>query len=135
MAAPRRRHLIRSVGLVGAIGVAVAGMAPTMAMNLNPQQLAQHVGPAVPLVFVLATVGVTLIAWCFARLSSLYPNAGAAYRFAGETIGARTGFVAGWSLAGAYLAFGGVFIGAVSIFSTSVLESTGVWATPNRASK
>ncbi len=131
MAAPRRRHLIRSVGLVGAIGVAVAGMAPTMAMNLNPQQLAEHVGPAVPLVFVLATVGVTLIAWCFARLSSLYPNAGAAYRFAGETIGARTGFVAGWSLAGAYLAFGGVFIGAVSIFSTSVLESTGVWATPN----
>ena len=131
MAAPRRRHLIRSVGLVGAIGVAVAGMAPTMAMNLNPQQLAEHVGSAVPLVFVLATVGVTLIAWCFARLSSLYPNAGAAYRFAGETIGARTGFVAGWSLAGAYLAFGGVFIGGVSIFSTSVLESTGLWATPS----
>lgn len=130
MAAPRR-HLIRSVGLIGAIGVAVAGMAPTMAMNLNPQQLAEHVGSAVPLVFLLATVGVTLIAWCFARLSSLYPNAGAAYRFAGETIGARTGFVAGWSLAGAYVAFGGVFIGGVSIFTTSVLESTGLWASPS----
>jgi amino acid transporter len=131
VAAPRRRHLIRSVGLVGAIGVAVAGMAPTMAMNLNPQQLAEHVGSAVPVVFVLATIGITLIAWCFARLSSLYPNAGAAYRFAGETIGARTGFVAGWSLAGTYLAFGGVFVGAVTIFSSSVLASTGLWASPS----
>lgn len=131
MAAPRRRHLIRSVGLIGAIGVAVAGMAPTMAMNLNPQQLAEHVGPAVPLVLLLATVGITLIAWCFARLSSQYPNAGSAYRFAGETIGARTGFVAGWSLAGAYLSFGAVFIGAVSIFSESVLETTGIWTTPS----
>lgn len=131
MAAPRRRHLVRSVGLIGAIGVAVAGMAPTMAMNLNPQQLAEHVGSAVPLVFLLATVGVTLIAWCFARLSSLYPNAGAAYRFAGETLGARTGFVAGWSLAGAYVAFGGVFIGGVSIFSTSVFQATGIWMDPS----
>jgi amino acid transporter len=106
-------------------------MAPTLAMNLNPQQLAEHVGSAVPIVFMLATVGIALIAWCFARLSSLYPNAGAAYRFAGETIGARTGFVAGWSLAGAYLAFGGVFIGGASIFSTSLLESTGIWSAPN----
>ncbi len=126
-----RRSLVRSVGLIGAIGVAVAGMAPTLAMNLNPQQLAEHVGSAVPLVFALATVGITLIAWCFARLSSRYPNAGSAYRFAGATVGARTGFVAGWALVGAYLSFGGVFIGGVSIFVNSTLEATGLWADPN----
>ena len=43
--------LFKGVGTWGAIAVAVAGMAPTMAMNLNPQEPAEHVGRVVPLVF------------------------------------------------------------------------------------
>jgi len=73
--------LFKGVGTWGAIAVAVAGMAPTMAMNLNPQEPAEHVGRVVPLVFLLSTVVVLLVAWCFARLAHEHPNAGSAYGF------------------------------------------------------
>lgn len=125
------RSLLRTVGVVGAIGVAIAGMSPTLAMNLNPQDLAEHVGPAVPLVFILATIAVTLVALCFARLNRTTPNAGSAYGAVGASLGPRAGLVAGWALLGAYLSFGGVTLSGFAIFLGSVLESTGVWATPN----
>jgi amino acid transporter len=129
--AETRRSLTRSVGLVGAIGVAIAGMAPTLAMNLNPQEPAEHVGAAVPLVFALATVAVLLVAWCFARLARLHPHAGSVYSFVGATLGPRTGFVAGWSLLGAYLSFQVVTISGVAVFGRSFLSSTGIWPGAN----
>lgn len=126
--AGQRRSLARNVGLVGAIGVAIAGMAPTLAMNLNPQEPAEHVGAAVPLVFALATAAVLLVAWCFARLARLHPHAGSVYSFVGATLGPRTGFVAGWSLLGAYLSFQVVTISGFAVFGQSFLRSTGLWA-------
>ena len=118
-----RSHLLRTVGLIGAVGISIAGMSPTLAMNLNPQQLASHVGTAVPLVFALATAAVVLTAWCFARLSSRHPHAGSVYHSAGATLGPRTGLFAGWSLFGAYLSFGGVFIAGIAIFLSSLVPA------------
>jgi amino acid transporter len=74
--------LFKGVGTWDAIAIAVAGMAPTMAMNLNPQEPAEHVGRVVPLVFALSTIVVLLVAWCFARLARDHPNAGSAYGLA-----------------------------------------------------
>ena len=122
------RRMTRTVGLVGVIGVSIAGMAPTLAMNLNPQQLAGHVGSAVPLVFALATVAVLLIAWCFARLSRVYPTSGSVYRYVGETLGVRTGVVSGWSMLGAYFCFAGLVISGFAIFMSSLLDATGIWS-------
>jgi hypothetical protein len=73
--------LFKGVGTWDAIAIAVAGMAPTMAMNLNPQEPAEHVGRVVPLVFALSTLVALLVAWCFARLARDHPNAGSAYGF------------------------------------------------------
>ena len=125
------RRMTRTVGLVGVIGVSIAGMAPTLAMNLNPQQLASHVGSAVPLVFALATVAVLLIAWCFARLSRVYPTSGSVYRYVGETLGVRTGVVSGWSMLGAYFCFAGLVISGFAIFMSSLLDATGIWSGAN----
>ena len=90
--------LFKGVGTWDAIAVAVAGMAPTMAMNLNPQEPAEHVGRVVPLVFALSTVVVLMVAWCFARLAHHHPNAGSAYGFVRAELGPRAGLVAGWTL-------------------------------------
>ena len=126
-----RTSFLRSVGVVGAIGVAVAGMAPTLALNLNPQNLAEHVGAAVPLVFALATVAITLVAWCFARLSRIDPSSGSAYTQVTASLGPRAGIVAGWALLGAYACFGAVNVSGMAIFASSVLDSFGIWADPN----
>ena len=105
--------LFKGAGTWDAIAIAVAGMAPTMAMNLNPQEPAAHVGRVVALVFALSTVIVLLVAWCFARLAREHPNAGSAYGFVTAILGPRTGLVAGWTLLGTYLCFAIVGLGAV----------------------
>src|SRR5258707_12227742 len=108
--------LFKGVGTWGAIAVAVAGMAPTMAMNLNPQEPADHVGRVVPLVFALSTVVVLLVAWCFARLARDHPNAGSAYGFVAAILGPRAGLLAGWTLLGTYLCFPVVGLGPAGLF-------------------
>ena len=129
--ATSRRTLTRTVGLLGVLGIAVAGTSPTMAITLNPQALARDVGQAIPLVFVLATIVVALIAWCFARLARRHPNAGSAYGFVGAALNARWGLTAGWALLGSYITFGGVFLSASAIFLGSLCSSLGIWSNPN----
>jgi amino acid transporter len=119
--------LFKGVGTWGAIAVAVAGMAPTMAMNLNPQEPAEHVGRVVPLVFLLSTVVVLLVAWCFARLAHEHPNAGSAYGFVAAILGPRAGLVAGWMLLGTYLCFAIVGLGAFGLFGANLLQRLDLW--------
>src|SRR6478736_1170896 len=119
--------LFKGVGTWDAIAIAVAGMAPTMAMNLNPQEPAEHVGRVVPLVFALSTVVVLLVAWCFARLARDHPNAGSAYGFVAAILGPRAGLVAGWTLLGTYLCFAIVGLGAFGLFGASLLQRLDLW--------
>ena len=119
--------LFQGVGTWDAIAVAVAGMAPTLAMNLNPQEPAEHVGRVVPLVFALSTLVVLLVAWCFARLARDHPNAGSAYGFVGAILGPRAGLVAGWTLFGTYLCFAIVGLGAFGLFGADLLQRAGLW--------
>ncbi len=107
---------IRGLGIRDAIGVSVAGMGPTLAMNLNPQEPSQHVGQLIPLIFLLSTFLVLMVAWCFARLSRLHPNAGSAFGFVSAVMGPRAGLVAGWAMLGAYLCFGMVGISGFGLF-------------------
>ena len=119
--------LFKGVGTWSAIAVAVAGMAPTMAMNLNPQEPAEHVGRVVPLVFALSTLVVLLVAWCFARLAQEHPNAGSAYGFVAAILGPRAGLVAGWTLFGTYLCFAAVGFAAVGLFGANLLQRLDLW--------
>ena len=91
---PQQRRFL-AAGWFDAVAMSLGGMAPTVGMNLNPQQPAQHVGRAVPLVFALCTVLLLLVAWCFAHLAARHPGAGSAYTFVGATLGRRAGLVAG----------------------------------------
>ena len=119
--------LFKGVGTWNAIAIAVAGMAPTMAMNLNPQEPAEHVGRVVPLVFSLSTFVVLLVAWCFARLAHEHPNAGSAYGFVTAILGPRAGLIAGWTLLGTYLCFAVVGLGAFGLFGANLLQRVGLW--------
>ena len=59
-----------------AVGISVALMAPSMAININPQGTAGLVGRATPLAFLLAAIAVLLIAYVFVRLCQYYRHAG-----------------------------------------------------------
>ncbi|HTK60757.1 MAG TPA: APC family permease [Pseudonocardia sp.] len=119
--------LRRELSVWEAIGLSLALMAPSMAVNINPQGTAGTVGRAVPLAFGLATLGVLLIAYTFVRLCQRFHHAGSVYGFVGATLGPRTGVIAGWALVGTYVFYGVVTSTAAGIFGAAALDSLGIW--------
>ncbi len=121
------RGLRPSLSVWQAVGISVALMAPSMAANINPQGTAGLVGRATPLAFLLAAIAVLLIAYVFVRLCQHYQHAGSVYVFAGATLGARAGAVAGLGLMGTYVFYALVTASATGIFGASFLDIIGVW--------
>ncbi len=70
--------LKRSLSIWAAVGLSVALMAPSMAANINPQASATTAGRAVPLTFLIAAVGVLLVAYSFVRLCQYFHHSGSA---------------------------------------------------------
>jgi amino acid transporter len=103
-------------------------MAPSVAMNINPQAPAGIVGRAVPLVFLLATVGVLLVAYGFIRLTQHFNHAGSVYGFIGITLGPRLGVVAGWALLITYTSYAACTITEAGLFPATFLRSSGLWS-------
>jgi len=122
--------LSRELNIWEAIGISVALMAPSMAANINPQGMVGSVGRAIPLTFVIATVGVLLVAYTFVRLTQRFHHSGSVYGFVGATLGPRPGVVAGWCLFGTYTFYCVVTATAASRFLASFLDSTGIWKSP-----
>lgn len=117
LAEPR---LSRRLTVWSAVGVSLALMAPSMAININPQASSAVTGRAVPIAFLLATVGVLLIAHTFVRLSQRFSHSGSVYAFVGMTLGPRSGAVAGWLTACTYVLFGVVTSTAAGMFLTDL---------------
>src|SRR3984957_6174652 len=122
--------LKRSLSVWAAVGLSVALMAPSMAANINPQGSALHAGRAVPLTFLIAAVGVLLVAYSFVRLCQYFHHSGSVYAFVGATLGPRTGVVAGWGLIGTYTFYAVVTSSAAGIFGTAFLQAVGIWMNP-----
>jgi amino acid transporter len=118
--------LRRELGLPGAVAISVGLMAPTAAIALNGVLPATLVGRAVPLAFVLATVGIVFVAYGFMRLAQRYSHAGSVYAFTGATLGPRAGFLAGWALLGCYLAFAVSIPVLFALFAQAFLSGIGL---------
>jgi amino acid transporter len=118
--------LKRSLSLWQAVGLSVALMAPSMAANINPQA-AIGAGRAVPLAFLIAAIGVMLVAYTFVRLCQYYKHSGSVYAFVGATLGPRAGVIAGWGLVGTYTFYAVTTAAAAGIFGTGLLDSLGIW--------
>jgi amino acid transporter len=123
-------ELRRTLTMWQAIGLSVALMAPSMAVNINPQFMVPTVGRAVPLAFVLAAVAVLLVAYGFVRLCQYFNHAGSVYAFVGASLGPRTGVVAGLGLLGTYTLFAVGTASAAGNFGTAFLQVIGVWPNP-----
>ncbi len=122
--------LKRSLSVWAAVGLSVALMAPSMAANINPQGSATYAGRAVPLTFLIAAVGVLLVAYSFVRLCQYFHHSGSVYAFVGATLGPRAGVVAGWGLLGTYTFYAVVTSAAAGIFGTAFLQAVGIWPNP-----
>lgn len=118
--------LPRKLRLWQAIAISVGFMAPTLAMSLNGIGIAGLAGASVPLVFVIAFLGVGTVAYGFVRLTSYFNHAGSIYGLVGITVGPRAGFFGGWALLGTYLFFAACTIGACSVFYDAFVQQAGL---------
>jgi amino acid transporter len=101
-------------------------MAPTLAVSITGVQAARLIGRAAPIAYVVAALGVGLVAYGFVRLSGTVAHAGSVYGFVGRALGPRAGFVAGWAMLGTYLVFPAVSISAAAVFGRALLNSLGI---------
>src|ERR1700709_2747048 len=97
--------LRRNLSIWQVLGLSVGLIGLSLSVNINPQGAVPVVGRAIPLSFVLATVGVLLVSYGFIRLTQYFHHSGSVFAFVGATLGPRTGTVAGWSLLGSYIGF------------------------------
>jgi amino acid transporter len=122
------RMLRRELRLPETTALSVGVMAPTLAMSVTGVAAARELGRAASLAFVVAGLGVGLVAYGFARLSRDISSAGSVYAFVGRALSPRWGFVTGWALLGTYLVFPTVSIMGVTVFARAFLHSTGIAA-------
>jgi amino acid transporter len=118
--------LRRNLKLWQVIGLSIGLMAPSMAISINPQGAVGVVGRAIPLSFLISMVGALLVAYGFARLSQHFHNSGSVIGLVGATLGARTGVVAGWALAGCYTLFAMLTAITAGIYGGIFLQDVGI---------
>ena len=82
------------------------------------------VGRAVTLSFVFSLIGVSLVAYCFIKLSQHISHTGSVYALVGVTLGPRAGFFAGWALMGGYIAIGCGSTIEIGLFAQQFLNGT-----------
>jgi amino acid transporter len=105
-----------------ALALSVALVGPTLAMSGNGQGLIGTVGKAIPLVFLIGLVGVSLVGYSFVRLTRHLNHAGSSYGLVGGTIGPRTGFFAGFAMLGAYWAFSIGTLALTAAFTNAFIQ-------------
>jgi basic amino acid/polyamine antiporter, APA family len=83
------------LGIGGIIGTGIFVLTGTAA--------AEHAGPALPLSFIVAGIGCTLSALCYAEFAAMIPVSGSAYSYSYATLGEGIAWFIGWNLILEYL--------------------------------
>ena len=121
----QKQGLRRELRFIEAIALSLAIMAPTAAMALNGTAVAGLIGRAVPLAFLIATIGVMFVSYGFVRLTRYFNSAGSVFALAGATLGPRAGFFAGWALMATYTLFTVASAAEVGLFGQGFLDGLG----------
>lgn len=111
---------------VEAMAISVAIMAPTAAMALNTSLTASIAGSSVPLTFLLAMITIGLVSASFIQFNRYYSDSGSVYKFAGVSLGAKVGFLSGWTLFLTYFVFTVASLAEVGAFMSSFFTYLGI---------
>jgi len=106
------------LGIGGIIGTGIFVLTGTAAAN--------HAGPALPLAFIVAGLGCTFAAFCYAEFAAMIPVSGSAYSYSYATLGEGIAWFIGWNLVLEYLfAVATVSVGW-SGYAVSLLDQLGL---------
>jgi amino acid transporter len=126
MAAERAARLRKNLGLIEAVALSLAIVAPTMAMAFNVTLAVGAAGAAAPLAFAIGTAALAIVALSFVAFGRRIAHAGSAYAYITLEFGPRIGFLAGWALLLTYLAYGTGTAVLVGNFVDAALADYGI---------
>jgi len=118
--------LRRTLGPVGLTAIGIGAVIGGGIFVITGQAAAEHAGPAVLLAFILAAVGCSFTALCYAEFATLIPMSGSSYSYAYATLGELAAWFIGWNMVLEY----GVSASAVAVswtgYFTSLLDDFGL---------
>jgi APA family basic amino acid/polyamine antiporter len=119
-------RLQRTLGPVGLTAIGIGAVIGGGIFVITGQAAAEHAGPAVLLAFILAAVGCSFTALCYAEFATLIPMSGSSYSYAYATLGELAAWFIGWNMVLEY----GVSASAVAVswtgYFTSLLDDFGM---------
>lgn len=90
--------LKRSLGPINLILIGIGIIIGAGLFSLTGIAAGQHSGPAVTISFLIAALGCTFAALCYAEFSAMIPVAGSAYTYSYATMGELFAWIIGWDL-------------------------------------
>jgi amino acid transporter len=115
-------ELKRTLNRIETVALSVAVIAMTVGMTLNTAFVAGAAGTAVPLVYIISTIGVLCIALSFVRLAAKVGHAGSVYGLIRYAQGRSAGFIAGWALLLTYTFFVASALFGFGLFASMLLD-------------
>lgn len=108
------------------IALSVAIIAPTAAMALNISLMSETAGYSSPLIFLVATIVVGLVAYTVIKFNHYISSAGSLYSFTKVALGEKMGFTSGWALLLAYITLGAGTCAGFGAFFSQFLGAFGI---------
>jgi APA family basic amino acid/polyamine antiporter len=119
-------QLRRALGAMQLTLLGIGGIIGTGIFVLTGTAAANHAGPALSLSFIVAGIGCTLAALCYAEFAAMIPVSGSAYSYSYATLGEGIAWFIGWNLVLEYLfAVATVSVGW-SGYAVSLLDQLGI---------
>jgi amino acid transporter len=119
------RH--RSIGAGAVLVMSLAFAGPTVSIFFNSSPAAASAGGALPLAFIVATIGAIFVANSVIQFAKKLPTASFAYTFNANGLGPRWGHMSGWLLLLGYALTTPMLYAATALWSSSLIKDlTGV---------
>jgi amino acid transporter len=122
--APRLRHA--TLSQLESLGQSIANIAPTLTPAINVAVVAKLAGAGSWLSFVIATVGMMVVAANIGALARRHPQSGSYFIYIGRTFGPFAGALAGWAMIAAYVFTAVAVTLSFTIFVGNVLHAVGL---------
>ena len=119
-----------NLSLVEAVGQSVCSLSPTFTPALGVAVVGGMAGANSWLVYLLATISVTIVGINIAKLAKRIPAAGSFFLYVSRTLGPSWGLLSGWAMLAAYLFPAVALTVATSIFFKDFFGAIGVKIMP-----
>ncbi|APZ42098.1 APC family permease [Acidihalobacter ferrooxydans] len=118
--------LSATLGPVEAFGQSIANVSPTFTPTLNITVVVAFAGFLAWPSYLIATLGLFLVAWSMGTLARRHPTSGSFFLYIGRNFGPLSGMLAGAAMISAYLFTGIAVIIGAGIFLNNMLEAMGL---------